>query len=447
MKIILFLSLFVTSSISQTAEWIYYNKVTSVTEMFGSPDTISAYRIKPDGTENELIMENNQIADVSEDGLKILLHNMYDTNSLISLIDLESMDTLTVDNGGSNPRFTYDENEIVYFKNMNNNYGGDHIYKYSFIDSSETLIADSVAGLGVIISPDKQKLVFFQTNQDSMDAVIADIHSAQTSTLVTIPDMSTSFIPIFHCYWGPDDYIYLSLPDHNDVNQLFRIHSSSNDASLIQLTEQNEHCMLLESNDIHLEKLAFAILDTVREYWLYDIESNETSYLGSIDSSSWPIHQTWSTDNSKMAIGEIWATGIYTPGPINIFDTVADSFTTLANSTWPPCFWVGETGEQVSVIDETLPITYNLYNAYPNPFNPATTIPYELLINGYVNITIYDMLGREVKTLVNQAQDAGYQSVVWNATNDYGKPVSAGIYLYQIQAGEYITTKKMVLLK
>ena len=51
------------------------------------------------------------------------------------------------------------------------------------------------------------------------------------------------------------------------------------------------------------------------------IELNETSYLGSIDSSSWPIHHTWSTDNSKMAIGEIWATGIYTPGPINIFDT------------------------------------------------------------------------------------------------------------------------------
>tara|TARA_B100001123_G_scaffold289354_1_gene322497 strand:- start:228 stop:668 length:441 start_codon:yes stop_codon:yes gene_type:complete len=54
---------------------------------------------------------------------------------------------------------------------------------------------------------------------------------------------------------------------------------------------------------------------------------------------------------------------------------------------------------------------------------------------------------REVKTLVNQTQDAGYRSVVWDATNDYGKPVSAGIYLYQIQAGEYISTKKMVLLK
>ena len=57
------------------------------------------------------------------------------------------------------------------------------------------------------------------------------------------------------------------------------------------------------------------------------------------------------------------------------------------------------------------------------------------------------MLGRQVKTLVNQRQDAGYRAIIWNATNDYGKPVSAGIYLYQIQVGEYISTKKMVLLK
>jgi flagellar hook assembly protein FlgD len=64
-----------------------------------------------------------------------------------------------------------------------------------------------------------------------------------------------------------------------------------------------------------------------------------------------------------------------------------------------------------------------------------------------VNIIIYDMLGREVKTLVNTTQDAGFKSVVWNATNDHGKPVSAGVYLYQIQAGDFVQTKKMVLLK
>ena len=88
-----------------------------------------------------------------------------------------------------------------------------------------------------------------------------------------------------------------------------------------------------------------------------------------------------------------------------------------------------------------------MHNDYPNPFNPITTLRYDLPENSLVTITIYDMLGRRVKTLINQAQDAGFKSVVWNATNDYGKQVSAGIYLYQIQAGEYISTKKMVLLK
>ena len=90
---------------------------------------------------------------------------------------------------------------------------------------------------------------------------------------------------------------------------------------------------------------------------------------------------------------------------------------------------------------------YTLHQNHPNPFNPITTLQYDLLENSYVNIIIYDMLGREVKTLVNQTQDVGFRSVIWNATNDYGKPVSAGVYLYQIQAGEFVQTKKMVLLK
>jgi hypothetical protein len=115
---------------------------------------------------------------------------------------------------------------------------------------------------------------------------------------------------------------------------------------------------------------------------------------------------------------------------------------------------VSDTGEFVlsrvalgAVDGYTIPEQFALHQNYPNPFNPVTTLRYDLPENSYVNVTVYDMLGREVKTLVNQTQDAGYRSVIWDATNDYGKPVSAGIYLYQIQAGEYMQTKKMVLLK
>jgi len=117
-------------------------------------------------------------------------------------------------------------------------------------------------------------------------------------------------------------------------------------------------------------------------------------------------------------------------------------------------YTVSDTGEFVlsrealGVEDETLiPEEFALHQNYPNPFNPVTTLRYDLPEQVTVNIIIYDMLGKEVKTLVNQTQDAGFKSVIWNATNNYGKPVSAGIYLYQIQAGKFVQTKKMVLLK
>ena len=121
---------------------------------------------------------------------------------------------------------------------------------------------------------------------------------------------------------------------------------------------------------------------------------------------------------------------------------------------YPSCLEDDNVGEQetsncdlVSILDDGLPIAFNLYNAYPNPFNPVTTLRYDLPEPSNVNIIIYDMLGRQVKTLINQNQDAGHKSIRWNATNDYGKPVGAGVYLYRIQAGNFRQTKKMVLLK
>ena len=102
---------------------------------------------------------------------------------------------------------------------------------------------------------------------------------------------------------------------------------------------------------------------------------------------------------------------------------------------------------QVSIINETLPITYNLYNAYPNPFNPFTVLRYDLPKDELVTIKVYDMLGNAVKNLVNANQSSGHKSVQWNATNNQGQPVSAGVYLYTIEAGDFRHTKKMILLK
>ena len=76
-----------------------------------------------------------------------------------------------------------------------------------------------------------------------------------------------------------------------------------------------------------------------------------------------------------------------------------------------------------------------------------TRLGYYLPKESFVEITIYDMLGNSISHLVNEKQTFGHRSVDWNAKNDQGQPVSAGVYLYRIQAGDFIQTKKMILLK
>ena len=95
---------------------------------------------------------------------------------------------------------------------------------------------------------------------------------------------------------------------------------------------------------------------------------------------------------------------------------------------------------------ELFPNSYYIYQNYPNPFNPITSLRYSLPENEFVNITIYDVMGGIVKTLVNSPQTAGYKSIQWNATNNRNQRVSAGLYLYTIQAGNFKQSKKMVLL-
>ena len=113
-----------------------------------------------------------------------------------------------------------------------------------------------------------------------------------------------------------------------------------------------------------------------------------------------------------------------------------------------------ETGEphiiepSLSIVkNNNLPINYALHSAYPNPFNPTTKISYDLPENEYVSINIFDLMGRQIKSLVNKKQFAGFRSIQWDATNNSGQPVSAGIYIYTIQAGEFRQTKKMLFLK
>mgnify|MGYP001390331389 FL=1 len=114
-------------------------------------------------------------------------------------------------------------------------------------------------------------------------------------------------------------------------------------------------------------------------------------------------------------------------------------------NVWPSISFLLE--ENLSIDNKLLPNAFALHQNYPNPFNPKTVIRYDLPKEATVKILIYDMLGRLVTTLADSKHSSGFKQVHWDATNRFGKKVSAGLYLYTIQAEEFRQTKKMVLLK
>ncbi len=97
--------------------------------------------------------------------------------------------------------------------------------------------------------------------------------------------------------------------------------------------------------------------------------------------------------------------------------------------------------------DTFLPTTFALYQNHPNPFNPITTIRYDLSEDGPVSIIIYDLMGREIKTLVKQVSAPGRYSVNWNGRNKWGKQIASGMYFYRMETPKFQSVKKLIFLK
>ena len=93
-------------------------------------------------------------------------------------------------------------------------------------------------------------------------------------------------------------------------------------------------------------------------------------------------------------------------------------------------------------VEVSIPVVYSLDQNYPNPFNPSTTIKYSIAEDGFVKLSVYNMLGEEVATIVNATQKAGRYEVNFNASK-----LSSGVYVYRIEASNYVASKKLMLLK
>jgi len=123
-----------------------------------------------------------------------------------------------------------------------------------------------------------------------------------------------------------------------------------------------------------------------------------------------------------------------------------DGFVGVESSNGPWSLTI-DGGWALSVDNNTLPEVFALHNNYPNPFNPVTNIGYDIPEISKVSIDIYNIAGNKVKTLVSKEHQPGRYKVQWNATNESGAPVATGMYIYKIRAKDFVSVKKLLLMK
>ena len=108
---------------------------------------------------------------------------------------------------------------------------------------------------------------------------------------------------------------------------------------------------------------------------------------------------------------------------------------------------VNYVARSVNLDIQLIPNTFALLQNFPNPFNPSTEIRFQLPDNGYVELSIYNMAGQKVKSLISNNMEPGYHSVIWDGLSDTGTLVSTGMYFYRIQSGLNKDTRKMLFIK
>ena len=129
------------------------------------------------------------------------------------------------------------------------------------------------------------------------------------------------------------------------------------------------------------------------------------------------------------------------------FSPPGEGATNSFTSTSAEAFTVDEGLVGIETISSAIPSTYQLEDNFPNPFNPSTTIRYQLAASGFTQLRIFNTLGEEVRTLVYDNQTAGTYSATWDGLNNAGQQVASGIYIYSLKSGDFFQSKRMTFLK
>ncbi|MFC1550056.1 FlgD immunoglobulin-like domain containing protein [Candidatus Neomarinimicrobiota bacterium] len=269
---------------------------------------------------------------------------------------------------------------------------------------------------------------------------------------------------------GADEIIYLSDTGNNNIYTVNTNDGSYStllsDAGANGLLYEADKNRLLYTDDsplvgsqisaINLNTDAMTVLEinpgppTV----VSSLDGLTVDHLGNYYVSSWSPHQVHRY-NSNVKYSGVASVGhpstgsniVLHNGPADIFFDQVNNVLAVPNFNSNTVDFIPFT--QLSTLDEwsSIPSEFRLQQNFPNPFNPTTTINYQIPSDSQVSITVYDLMGKEVKTIFTGNKQAGHYTVGWDGRNNIGQLVSGGVYLYNIKTSKFTQTRKMILLK
>ena len=407
--------------------WIYYNKISNESESL-----YSIWRIDENGENDIQIYENGYLLDISEEGNYMLFSNysyvvMYNLSS-------ETIDPLPMQAWIAN--FTSDGSKIIYASQT-------ELFIYDIISQESVLISDIISyESNFYYSPTNQSVVFYE--QDNIA-----LYNIENNEKIILSNNALSSIGdgFSHLSWSPSNYVYYecigTIDGYGEFPQICRVSSDGNSTSE-QITNVFKYLLAPISNSSSHENVAISEIDEDNYssvLHIFDSESGELNNLSTLE-GTFIKTKIWSKDNNSLYISSYSDDFDFDSYKIWRYNFLNGSLINIANGTNP----VFVQNEELFTEKNYVANEFNISN-YPNPFNPATKLQYDLPKDEFVIITIYDMLGNVINNLLNDNQNSGYKSVQWDATNNQGQQVSAGVYLYSIEAGDFRQTKKMILLK
>ena len=256
-------------------------------------------------------------------------------------------------------------------------------------------------------------------------------------------------------YWKMNEGTGSILADGSNNNNLGNIYGATwSDHTVINPNSPTSFDWVSTALDtINITKTN--LTDTYELKWSEskDVDIDTIDYLISVSVGQFPAEIVYETADTSLMITyqniiDNWYPNLemLSRGTLKFSVSATDGWDTVKVSGDDRVLFVNRY-DYLSTEGEGIPTEFALHENYPNPFNPTTTLRFDLPEVSDVTVTIYNMLGQKVRTFNMNDTPAGYHSIKWNATNDYGDPVGAGVYLYQLRANEFVKTKKMVLLK